>query len=40
MSDTIEDRCGDVQMSKLDIIREAMDDDSMIERMGNVSEDF
>lgn len=40
MADTIEDRCGDVQMSKLDIIREAMDDDSMMERMGNVSEDF
>lgn len=34
MRGTIEDRCTDVQMNKLDLIRDAMCDDSMVSRLG------
>lgn len=33
MKDTIEDRCGDIQMNKLDLISSAMSDDSMMNRL-------
>jgi SNF2 family DNA or RNA helicase len=37
MKDTIEDRCTDIQMNKMDLIRDAMCDDSMISRLGTVT---
>jgi len=36
MKGTIEDRCKDVQLNKLDLIRDAMCDDSMVNRLGTV----
>ena len=40
MRDTIEDKCGDVQMLKLDVIREAMGgDESMKDRLGGIQEE-
>lgn len=37
MKDTIEDRCTDIQMNKMDLIRDAMCDDSMINRLGTTT---
>jgi hypothetical protein len=34
MGDTIEERCGSVQLLKLEEIRDVMSDESMLERLG------
>jgi SNF2 family DNA or RNA helicase len=38
MKGTLEDRCTDIQMNKMDLIRDAMCDDSMISRLGTVKD--
>jgi SNF2 family DNA or RNA helicase len=35
MRGTVEDRCSDIQVEKLDMICDAMNDESMLARLGN-----